>query len=105
MVNSSMEGCNCLTLGYVITKATQPARRNVEKMMVAMSLSIESTGASGRTERPPVPGSWIDVSGTAEGGPSSIPLSLTFYMKAKRHKNEEKGRKAWVHLLKFCIKP
>lgn len=77
-----------LTLGYVITKATQPANRNVEKMMVAMSLSIESTGASGRTVRPPVPGSWIDVSGRAEGGPSSIPLSLTFYMTVNRHEKK-----------------
>lgn len=47
--------------------------------MVAMSLSIVSTGASGRAVRPLIPGSWIDVSGTGEGGPSSIPLSFTFY--------------------------
>lgn len=47
--------------------------------MVAMSLSMESTGASGRTVRPLIPGSWIDVSGRGEGGPSSIPLSFTFY--------------------------
>ena len=63
----------------MITKATHPASRKVEKMIVAMSLSIESMGASGRTVRPPAPGSWIDVSGGGEGGLSSIPLSFTFY--------------------------
>lgn len=63
-----------------MTKATQPARRKVEKMMVAMSFSIVSTGASGRTLRPAVPGSWIDVSGRGGDGASSIPLSFTFYI-------------------------
>ena len=63
----------------MITNATHPASRKVEKMIVAMSLSIESMGASGRTVRPPAPGSWIDVSGGGEGGPSSIPLSFTFF--------------------------
>lgn len=63
-----------------MTKATQPASRKVEKMMVAMSFSIVSTGASGRTLRPPVPGSWIDVSGRGGDGASSMPLSFTFYI-------------------------
>lgn len=66
-----------------MTKATQPARRNVEKMMVAMSFSILSTGASGRTLRPAVPGSWIDVSGRGGGGASSMPLSFTFYITSR----------------------
>lgn len=63
-----------------MTKATQPASRKVEKMMVAMSFSIVSTGASGRTLRPAVPGSWIDVSGRGGDGASSMPLSFTFYI-------------------------
>lgn len=46
-------------------------------MMVAMSFSIESTGASERAVRLLVPGSWMEV----EGGLSSMPLSLTFCRK------------------------
>lgn len=46
--------------------------------MVAKSLSIESTGVSGRAVRPVAPGSWMDVSRRGGGEPSSVPLSFTF---------------------------
>src|SRR4029434_8446771 len=59
----------------MMTKATHPASRKVLKMMVAMSFSMESTGASGLTTRPGL--SWMSVI----GGPPvvcSIPPSFTF---------------------------
>ena len=73
---------------------------------MAMSLSIESTGASGRTVRTPAPGSWIDVSGTEEGGLSSIPLSFTFYdmggegsiSEDREEENEKNCTFAWIYL-------
>lgn len=55
----------------------------MEKMMVAMSFSMVSTGASGRALRPAVPGSWMEVSGRGGGGASSMPLSFTFWTRGR----------------------
>ncbi len=60
-------------------KATQPARRKVQKMMVAMSFSMESTGVSTRGTRPGF--SCRDDTGGGRGLLSSIPLSFTFWNK------------------------
>lgn len=95
-----------------MTKATQPARRKVQKMMVAMSFSIVSTGASRRTLRPAVPGSWIDVSGRGGDGRSSMPLSFTFYIMTRgavsvrivRCENTNSSYVAHLFCLLFCCR-
>lgn len=69
-------------------KATQPARRKVLKIMVAMSLSIESTGASARDVRGCF--SWRERIGGGKGLLSSIPLSFTFCFR------EKKNEKPWI---------
>lgn len=68
-------------------KATQPARRNVLKIMVAMSLSMESTGASERGGRGCF--SCREWTGGGKGLLSSIPLSFTFCFRMSAENEHE----------------